>query len=76
MFIGGRGKGPGGCERGRQQPVLLAELREENLAAPALGCVDWKSWRFAGSNNRVITKQWGNAGIWDRHSAGRAGMRG
>lgn len=57
MFIGGRRKGTGGCERGRQEPVLLADLREENLAAAALGCVDWKSWRFAGSNNGVITSQ-------------------
>lgn len=32
--------------------VLLAELREENLAAATLGCVGWKSCRFAGSNNR------------------------
>lgn len=56
MFTGGRREGAGGCERGRQEPVL-AELREENLAAAALGCVDWKSWRFAGSNNGVITSQ-------------------
>lgn len=26
------------------------------------------------SNN--LTKQWGNAGMWERYTAGRAGMRG
>lgn len=50
MFIDGRRKGLEAVRGEGRSQVLLAELRKENLASPAL--VDWKSWRFAGSYNR------------------------